>query len=146
MQGDERMCLPSPTDSMFFRTLISTEGIDDVVDAEEYLLPNKGFFSESQSGMPQHPHQQQHPRVTTVTTAIPRTHTTTAHNGYRHTGAPPTPPTTPPSPPSPSLHVLTRTRVSTQKQSAALKHSSCQVEVWSNLFALIFSGRLSLHN
>lgn len=110
IQGDERMCLPSPTDSTFFRTLISTEGIDEVVDAEEYLLPNKGFFSESQSGMPQHPHQQQHPCVTTVTTAIPRTHTTTAHNGYRHTGAPPTPPTTPQSPPSPSLHVLTRTR------------------------------------
>ncbi|XP_048121674.1 epidermal growth factor receptor-like isoform X1 [Alosa alosa] len=108
IQGDERMCLPSPTDSRFYRTLVSTEDIDDVVDAEEYLLPNKGFFTEGHPGMPS-PQQPQHPRVTTVTTASYRTHTP-AHNGYRHTGSPPTPPTTPPSPPSPTLHVLTRAR------------------------------------
>ncbi|XP_042566103.1 epidermal growth factor receptor isoform X2 [Clupea harengus] len=102
VQGDERMCLPSPTDTRFYRTLISTEGIEGVVDAEEYLLPNKGFFSNGQPGTP-HPQQ---PRPATVTSATTRTYT--AHDRRRHT-APPTPPNTPPSP-SPPLHVYTRAR------------------------------------
>uniref|UniRef100_A0A6Q2ZLF9 Receptor protein-tyrosine kinase n=1 Tax=Esox lucius TaxID=8010 RepID=A0A6Q2ZLF9_ESOLU len=42
IQGDDRMYLPSPTDSKFYRTLLSTSGdTGDVVDAEEYLLPYK---------------------------------------------------------------------------------------------------------
>uniref|UniRef100_A0A8K9XZQ4 Receptor protein-tyrosine kinase n=1 Tax=Oncorhynchus mykiss TaxID=8022 RepID=A0A8K9XZQ4_ONCMY len=42
IQGDDCMYLPSPTDSKFYRSLISTsEDMEDVVDAEEYLLPDK---------------------------------------------------------------------------------------------------------
>ncbi|XP_051970903.1 epidermal growth factor receptor-like isoform X1 [Xyrauchen texanus] len=48
IQGDEHMHQPSPTDSTFYRSLISTEDMDGVVDAEEYLLPNKRFFNGSQ--------------------------------------------------------------------------------------------------
>ncbi|KAJ8010643.1 hypothetical protein DPEC_G00077220 [Dallia pectoralis] len=44
IQGDDRMYLPSPTDSKFFRSLVSTsDDIRDVVDAEEYLVPYKVF-------------------------------------------------------------------------------------------------------
>ncbi|XP_078198599.1 epidermal growth factor receptor isoform X2 [Callithrix jacchus] len=45
IQGDERMHLPSPTDSNFYRTLMDEEDMDDVVDADEYLIPQQGFFS-----------------------------------------------------------------------------------------------------
>ncbi|KAG7488810.1 hypothetical protein MATL_G00038350 [Megalops atlanticus] len=45
IQGDERMHLPSPTDSKFYRTLISDEDMEDVVDADEYLVPYNGFFN-----------------------------------------------------------------------------------------------------
>ncbi|KAI1902030.1 hypothetical protein AGOR_G00040510 [Albula goreensis] len=45
IQGDERMHLPSPTDSKFYRTLISDEDMEDAVDADEYLVPYHGFFS-----------------------------------------------------------------------------------------------------
>ncbi|XP_061109560.1 epidermal growth factor receptor isoform X2 [Conger conger] len=45
IQGDERMHLPSPTDSKFYRTLISDGDMADVVDADEYLVPYHGFFS-----------------------------------------------------------------------------------------------------
>uniref|UniRef100_A0A673AMI8 Receptor protein-tyrosine kinase n=1 Tax=Sphaeramia orbicularis TaxID=375764 RepID=A0A673AMI8_9TELE len=38
IQGD----LPSPTDSRFYSRLLSADDMDDVVDAEEYLLPYKG--------------------------------------------------------------------------------------------------------
>ncbi|KAG8009668.1 Melanoma receptor tyrosine-protein kinase [Nibea albiflora] len=34
--------LPSPTDSRFSRRLLSSDDMEDVVDAEEYLLPYKG--------------------------------------------------------------------------------------------------------
>ncbi|MBN3296323.1 EGFR factor, partial [Amia calva] len=44
IQGDERMHLPSPTDSKFYRTLIDGDDMVDVVDAEEYLVPYQGFF------------------------------------------------------------------------------------------------------
>ncbi|OWK02393.1 hypothetical protein Celaphus_00010185 [Cervus elaphus hippelaphus] len=44
MQGDERMHLPSPTDSNFYRALMDEEDMEDVVDAEEYLIPQQGFF------------------------------------------------------------------------------------------------------
>ncbi|KAJ8272944.1 hypothetical protein GJAV_G00095330 [Gymnothorax javanicus] len=45
IQGDDRMHLPSPKDSRFYRTLISDEDMADVVDADEYLVPYHGFFS-----------------------------------------------------------------------------------------------------
>lgn len=39
IQGD----LPSPTDSRFYSRLLSSDDMEDVVDAEEYLLPYKGM-------------------------------------------------------------------------------------------------------
>ncbi|KYO43162.1 hypothetical protein Y1Q_0017492 [Alligator mississippiensis] len=45
IQGDERMHLPSPTDSKFYRTLMEEEDMEDVVDADEYLIPQQGFFN-----------------------------------------------------------------------------------------------------
>uniref|UniRef100_A0A673BM84 Receptor protein-tyrosine kinase n=1 Tax=Sphaeramia orbicularis TaxID=375764 RepID=A0A673BM84_9TELE len=45
IQGDERMHLPSPTDTKFYRSLISGEDMEDAVDADEYLVPQHGFFS-----------------------------------------------------------------------------------------------------
>uniref|UniRef100_G3PYZ7 Receptor protein-tyrosine kinase n=1 Tax=Gasterosteus aculeatus aculeatus TaxID=481459 RepID=G3PYZ7_GASAC len=45
IQGDDRMHLPSPTDTKLFRSLISGDGTEDAVDADEYLLPQHGFFS-----------------------------------------------------------------------------------------------------
>ncbi|XP_063062834.1 epidermal growth factor receptor-like isoform X2 [Engraulis encrasicolus] len=116
IQGDERMCLPSPTDTRFYRSLISSEELEDVVDPEEYLLPTKAFFRQGTPGMTRQPqphhlqhhhqpqqqhhnhHHQQQPRLTLVTanaastsataTAITPTHT--AHNSplHRHTATP----------------------------------------------------------
>ncbi|XP_067406463.1 epidermal growth factor receptor isoform X2 [Emydura macquarii macquarii] len=45
IQGDERMHLPSPTDSKFYRTLMEEEDMEDIVDADEYLIPHLGFFN-----------------------------------------------------------------------------------------------------
>lgn len=45
LQGDDRMHLPSPTDTKLFRSLISGEDMEDAVDADEYLVPQHGFFS-----------------------------------------------------------------------------------------------------
>lgn len=39
------MYLPSHNDSKFYRTLISSEDMEDAVDADEYLVPHNGFFS-----------------------------------------------------------------------------------------------------
>uniref|UniRef100_A0A3B5MQN7 Receptor protein-tyrosine kinase n=1 Tax=Xiphophorus couchianus TaxID=32473 RepID=A0A3B5MQN7_9TELE len=44
-QGDDRMHLPSPTDTKFYRSLISGGDLDYGVDAEEYLVPQHSFFS-----------------------------------------------------------------------------------------------------
>lgn len=44
-QGDDRMHLPSPTDSKFYRTLMEEEDMEDIVDADEYLVPHQGFFN-----------------------------------------------------------------------------------------------------
>ena len=44
VQGDERMHLPSPTDSNFYRALLPEGGMADGVDADEYLVPQQGFF------------------------------------------------------------------------------------------------------
>ncbi len=38
-QGDERMKLPSPNDSKFFQSLLDEEELEDLMDAEEYLVP-----------------------------------------------------------------------------------------------------------
>lgn len=38
------MNLPSPTDSNFYRALMDEEDMEDVVDADEYLIPQQGFF------------------------------------------------------------------------------------------------------
>lgn len=38
-QGD----LPSPSDSRFYSRLLSSDDTEDVVDADEYLLPYKGL-------------------------------------------------------------------------------------------------------
>ncbi|XP_041103965.1 epidermal growth factor receptor-like [Polyodon spathula] len=45
IQGDERMHLPSPSDSRFYRTLMDGEDMEDIVDADEYLVPYNGFFN-----------------------------------------------------------------------------------------------------
>ncbi|KAM6201250.1 epidermal growth factor receptor [Rhynchocyon petersi] len=45
IQGDERMHLPSPTDSNFYRALMDEEDMEDIVDADEYLIPQQGFFN-----------------------------------------------------------------------------------------------------
>ncbi|XP_041834468.1 receptor tyrosine-protein kinase erbB-4-like isoform X2 [Melanotaenia boesemani] len=42
IQGDDRMKLPSPNDSKFFQSLLDEEDLDDLMDAEEYLVP-QGF-------------------------------------------------------------------------------------------------------
>lgn len=39
------MHLPSPTDSKFYRTLMEEEDMEDIVDADEYLVPHQGFFN-----------------------------------------------------------------------------------------------------
>uniref|UniRef100_A0A8C1MXT9 Receptor protein-tyrosine kinase n=1 Tax=Cyprinus carpio TaxID=7962 RepID=A0A8C1MXT9_CYPCA len=44
IQGDDRMHLPSPSDSKFYRSLMSGE-LDEAVDADKYLVPNHSFFS-----------------------------------------------------------------------------------------------------
>uniref|UniRef100_A0A4W5QPX6 receptor protein-tyrosine kinase n=1 Tax=Hucho hucho TaxID=62062 RepID=A0A4W5QPX6_9TELE len=45
IQGDDRMHLPSPTDTKFYQSLISGEDMEDAVDVDEYLVPQHSFFS-----------------------------------------------------------------------------------------------------
>ncbi|XP_066518938.1 receptor tyrosine-protein kinase erbB-2 [Hoplias malabaricus] len=47
IKNDEQMSLSSPVDSQFFRTLLEEEGgnVKELLDAEEYLVPQPGFFS-----------------------------------------------------------------------------------------------------
>uniref|UniRef100_A0A8C3B5I0 Receptor protein-tyrosine kinase n=1 Tax=Cyclopterus lumpus TaxID=8103 RepID=A0A8C3B5I0_CYCLU len=40
IQGDDRMKLPSPNDSKFFQSLLDEEELEDLIDAEEYLVPH----------------------------------------------------------------------------------------------------------
>uniref|UniRef100_A0AAY4DL43 Protein kinase domain-containing protein n=1 Tax=Denticeps clupeoides TaxID=299321 RepID=A0AAY4DL43_9TELE len=42
IQGDDRMKLPSPNDSKFFQSLLDEEDLDNLMDADEYLVPH-GF-------------------------------------------------------------------------------------------------------
>ncbi|KAM8902645.1 receptor tyrosine-protein kinase erbB-4-like isoform 2-T2 [Spinachia spinachia] len=39
IQGDDRMKLPSPNDSKFFESLLEEEDLNDLMDADEYLVP-----------------------------------------------------------------------------------------------------------
>uniref|UniRef100_A0A8C2BYG1 Receptor protein-tyrosine kinase n=1 Tax=Cyprinus carpio TaxID=7962 RepID=A0A8C2BYG1_CYPCA len=39
IQGDDRMKLPSPNHSKFFQSLLDEEELDDLMDADEYLVP-----------------------------------------------------------------------------------------------------------
>uniref|UniRef100_A0A8C1LHN0 Receptor protein-tyrosine kinase n=1 Tax=Cyprinus carpio TaxID=7962 RepID=A0A8C1LHN0_CYPCA len=39
IQGDDHMKLPSPNHSKFFQSLLDEEELDDLMDAEEYLVP-----------------------------------------------------------------------------------------------------------
>ncbi|XP_054851220.1 receptor tyrosine-protein kinase erbB-2 [Eublepharis macularius] len=49
IQNDDAMGLASPIDSTFYRTLLEEEDMQDLVDAEEYLVPHQGFFSTEMS-------------------------------------------------------------------------------------------------
>ncbi|KAG5283429.1 hypothetical protein AALO_G00041980 [Alosa alosa] len=40
VQGDDRMKLPSPNDSKFFQSLLDEEELEDLMDADEYLVPH----------------------------------------------------------------------------------------------------------
>ncbi|XP_051559608.1 receptor tyrosine-protein kinase erbB-4-like [Myxocyprinus asiaticus] len=40
IQGDDRMKLPSPNHSKFFQSLLDEKELDDLMDAEEYLVPH----------------------------------------------------------------------------------------------------------
>uniref|UniRef100_A0A3Q2D5J4 Receptor protein-tyrosine kinase n=1 Tax=Cyprinodon variegatus TaxID=28743 RepID=A0A3Q2D5J4_CYPVA len=40
IQGDDRMKLPSPNDSKFFQNLLEEDELEDLMDAEEYLVPH----------------------------------------------------------------------------------------------------------
>ncbi|XP_048861955.1 receptor tyrosine-protein kinase erbB-4-like isoform X1 [Brienomyrus brachyistius] len=40
IQGDDRMKLPSPNDSKFFQSLLVEGELDDLMDADEYLVPH----------------------------------------------------------------------------------------------------------
>uniref|UniRef100_A0A3P9P841 Receptor protein-tyrosine kinase n=1 Tax=Poecilia reticulata TaxID=8081 RepID=A0A3P9P841_POERE len=40
IQGDDRMKLPSPNDSKFFQSLLEEDELEDLMDAEEYLVPH----------------------------------------------------------------------------------------------------------
>uniref|UniRef100_A0A8C7USY3 receptor protein-tyrosine kinase n=1 Tax=Oncorhynchus mykiss TaxID=8022 RepID=A0A8C7USY3_ONCMY len=53
IQGDDRMHLPSPTDTKYYHSLISGEDMEDAVDADEYLVPQHGFFSSSSTSRTQ---------------------------------------------------------------------------------------------
>uniref|UniRef100_A0AAV2LF30 Protein kinase domain-containing protein n=1 Tax=Knipowitschia caucasica TaxID=637954 RepID=A0AAV2LF30_KNICA len=50
IQGDDRMKLPSPNDSKFFQSLLDEEDLDELMDADEYLVP-KGFNGPPQSSL-----------------------------------------------------------------------------------------------
>lgn len=49
IQGDDRMKLPSLNDSKFFQSLLDEEDLDDLMDAEEYLVP-RGFSLATPAG------------------------------------------------------------------------------------------------
>lgn len=50
------MSLSSLVDSKFYRTLLEEEGgnVKELLDAEEYLVPQPGFFENQANGMARH--------------------------------------------------------------------------------------------
>ncbi|TSL75241.1 Receptor tyrosine-protein kinase erbB-2 [Bagarius yarrelli] len=54
--NDEQMSLSSLVDSKFYRTLLEEEGgnVKELLDAEEYLVPQPGFFENQQNGLNRH--------------------------------------------------------------------------------------------
>ncbi|XP_057188297.1 receptor tyrosine-protein kinase erbB-4 isoform X3 [Triplophysa rosa] len=54
IQGDDRMKLPSPNHSKFFQSLLDEEELDDLMDADEYLVPQT--FNTSNSSYTSRPH------------------------------------------------------------------------------------------
>lgn len=55
-QNDEQMSLSSLVDSKFYRTLLEEEGgnVKELLDAEEYLVPQPGFFENQANGLARH--------------------------------------------------------------------------------------------
>uniref|UniRef100_K7FH73 Receptor protein-tyrosine kinase n=1 Tax=Pelodiscus sinensis TaxID=13735 RepID=K7FH73_PELSI len=45
VQNEDKMGLASPIDSTFYRALLEEEDMQDLVDAEEYLVPHQSFFN-----------------------------------------------------------------------------------------------------
>ncbi|KAM8858220.1 receptor tyrosine-protein kinase erbB-4 isoform 1-T1 [Synchiropus picturatus] len=86
IQGDDRMKLPSPNDSKFFQSLLDEEELEDLMDAEEYLMPHglnvpplayptrtrversKSQFAVQDSGYSMEDMLPAHPRVVSVPT------------------------------------------------------------------------------
>uniref|UniRef100_A0A9J7WX25 Receptor protein-tyrosine kinase n=1 Tax=Cyprinus carpio carpio TaxID=630221 RepID=A0A9J7WX25_CYPCA len=64
IQGDDRMKLPSPNHSKFFQSLLDEEELDDLMDAEEYLVPHS-LNAPPTSHMP-HPHVDSNQVSTTI--------------------------------------------------------------------------------
>uniref|UniRef100_A0A672RKV9 Receptor protein-tyrosine kinase n=1 Tax=Sinocyclocheilus grahami TaxID=75366 RepID=A0A672RKV9_SINGR len=76
IQGDDRMHLPSPSDSKFYRSLMSGE-LDEAVDADEYLVPNHSFFSSPSTSRTQLLHSVNESLISSMTNPI-----------YQHPGPP----------------------------------------------------------
>lgn len=55
LQNDEQMSMSSPVDSQFFRMLLEEEGnnMRELLDAEEYLVPQPNLFPRTQGGLAQ---------------------------------------------------------------------------------------------
>uniref|UniRef100_A0A8C8F9S7 Receptor protein-tyrosine kinase n=1 Tax=Oncorhynchus tshawytscha TaxID=74940 RepID=A0A8C8F9S7_ONCTS len=71
IQNDDKMSLSSPVDSQFFRMLLEEEGaeIRDLLDAEEYLVPQPNFFRpQAETSGPNGPSRHHSHRVSTQLT------------------------------------------------------------------------------
>uniref|UniRef100_UPI00398F0B77 epidermal growth factor receptor n=1 Tax=Pristiophorus japonicus TaxID=55135 RepID=UPI00398F0B77 len=75
IQGDDRMHLPSPTDSRFYRTIMEEEDMEDIVDADEYLVPHPGFFNS--------PSTSRTPLCTSVSMTSNNSSTLISRNGHQ---------------------------------------------------------------
>uniref|UniRef100_A0A8C1W6Z9 Receptor protein-tyrosine kinase n=1 Tax=Cyprinus carpio TaxID=7962 RepID=A0A8C1W6Z9_CYPCA len=90
IQGDDRMKLPSPNHSKFFQSLLDEEELDDLMDAEEYLVPHS-LNAPPTSHMPR-PHVDAN-QVSTMVTHIflkkqPTAHSVEDSNGQRYSADP----------------------------------------------------------
>ncbi|MCI4383939.1 hypothetical protein PGIGA_G00032380 [Pangasianodon gigas] len=70
--NDEQMSLSSLVDSKFYRTLLEEEGgnVKELLDAEEYLVPQPGFFENQANGLTRH-HSHRSTDLGLETDAIP---------------------------------------------------------------------------